>query len=208
MDALKIVLGLGNPGQRYEPTRHNLGFRVLERWAQNHALRWRSQLAIGGIALTAPLPAAQGQLLLAKPRTYMNESGRAAAALCRQQHAEAGQLLVVHDDADLALGRLRIRCGGGAGGHMGVHSVIEELGSAEFPRLKLGVEGTGRRSSHELSDYVLAPFEPEEAAVVEALIDLAAEALESIATDGLARAMNRYSGRSVSDGASAAIDPV
>jgi PTH1 family peptidyl-tRNA hydrolase len=200
------VLGLGNPGQRYEGTRHNLGFRVLELLARRHALRWRSPGGSASIMDVVSFPGGQGPLILAKPRTFMNDSGRAAALLCRRHQAAPGELLVVHDDADLALGRVRIRSGGGAGGHNGVQSVIEELDSADFYRLKLGVEGEGRRQD-ELAEYVLAPFETHELAVVEALIELAVEALESIASEGLGRTMNRYSGRSVAATGPGGTDP-
>jgi PTH1 family peptidyl-tRNA hydrolase len=137
--------------------------------------------------------------VLAKPRTYMNRSGRAAAALCRRYGASADDLLLVYDDADLALGRVRIRPGGSAGGHNGVQSILDALQSRTLARLRLGVRGEGR-GDRALADYVLAPFETEELPVAERLIELGADAVESILTDGVTPAMNRFNGLTASPG--------
>lgn len=191
-----VVLGLGNPGARYVPTRHNLGFRVIDRLVGQLGA---SPLVHGDLARrawTAEGEVAAGKLVLAKPRTYMNHSGRAAVALCRHFAVPPAGLILVYDDADLKLGRMRIRGAGSAGGHRGVRSVIEALGSQDFPRLRLGVRGT-RREEQELEDYVLAPFEPAEEPVAAALVELAATAIRAILELGLEPAMNRFNGARV-----------
>ena len=137
-------------------------------------------------------------LVLAKPRTYMNRSGRAGAALLRRFDSSMDDLMVVYDDADLELGRLRVRGGGGAGGHNGVRSLIDVLGTGSFSRIRLGVRGAGR-DERDLADYVLDEFDADEVPVAESLADLATEAVDFLLTDGLEAAMNRYNGRRVGD---------
>ena len=193
---MKVVLGLGNPGAAYRNTRHNIGFWVLDRVARRSGAKFRVTSLLRRYAWCAEVKRGAQALVLAKPRTYMNRSGRAGAALLRRYGADARDMLVVHDDADLELGRLRIRGGGGAGGHKGVRSLIEVLGSAEFLRVRLGVRGEDR-GERDLSDYVLEEFARDEVPLAEALAELAADAVEDIVRDGLDTAMNRYNGRRV-----------
>jgi PTH1 family peptidyl-tRNA hydrolase len=190
----RIVLGLGNPGFRYERTRHNLGFRVVDRVAQGRGVRLGQAGSPSRAAAVAELSGSEGTLVLARPRTFMNRAGRAGVALCHHYHAAPEDLLVVYDDADLELGRLRIRLSGSAGGHNGLQSLIDALRSDRIPRLRLGVRGA-TRDTHDLADYVLAPFEPEEEALAAALVELASAAVETALQEGLPAAMNRYSGR-------------
>ena len=192
MDRLTIVLGLGNPGARYRATRHNVGFWVLDRLAERRQVKFR--LGILGRAWTAEVEGPSGPLVLAKPRTHMNGSGRAAAALCRRYAVRPEQFLVVHDDADLELGRLRVRPGGRAGGHNGMRSLIDALQTDRLPRVKLGVRGAGR-DEVELADYVLEDFANDEVSIAERLADLAVEAVRSVLDDGIATTMNRYNAR-------------
>ena len=194
MERLKIVLGLGNPGKRYEATRHNLGFRVLDRLAASQGASFtvendRSACWIAEFSRPHPL-------VLAKPRTFMNRSGLAASELCERYAVRPSEMLVVYDDVDLELGRLRIRRSGSAGGHNGLRSLIAALDSEEIPRVRLGVLG-GDRGQSELADYVLAAFDREEEAVAETLVGRAAESVQTILADGLTVAMNRYNARSV-----------
>ncbi len=196
MDRLTIVLGLGNPGARYRATRHNVGFWVLDRFAKRRGVRFRIASEILDRAWTVEIDGPSGTLVLAKPRTYMNRSGRAAAELCRRYAAQPEQLLVVHDDADLELGRLRVRPGGRAGGHNGMRSLIDALRTDRIPRVKLGVRGAGRDEA-ELADYVLEDFASDEVPIAERLADLAVEAVGSVLDDGLATTMNRYNARLV-----------
>jgi PTH1 family peptidyl-tRNA hydrolase len=189
---LKIVLGLGNPGYAYRSTRHNMGFWVLDRVAKRRGLAFRKTGLLRRYAWV--VECGPSQVLLAKPRTFMNRSGRAAAALCRTYGAHPGEMLVVYDDADLELGRLRLRGRGGAGGHNGMRSLIEVLGTEEFPRVRLGVRGEGR-GDRDLADYVLDDFHASELPVAEAMADLGADAVEGVIETGLEVAMNRYNGR-------------
>ena len=200
-----IVLGLGNPGSRYRHTRHNAGFRVVDRLAERRAMTLRAGGPLSNRAWIGEQAGDAGRLVLAKPRTYMNRSGRAAAAICRQYNAGLDSLVVVYDDADLALGRIRIRPEGGTGGHNGIRSMIEVLGSGGFARVRLGVRGAGRFEA-ELSDYVLDRFEPEEAPIFDELVELAADAVDEILDRGLEAAMNRFNGRCVTSAGASADD--
>lgn len=186
----KIVIGLGNPGASYARTRHNLGFRVVERAAELLGTRFRRDEASSDV-LTAEVSGTGGHAAwLAKPRTFMNNSGRAALALSRRYDVEATEFLVVYDDADLALGRLRVRRGGGTGGHNGLRSIQQTLATSDFVRLKLGVRGAGRPTV-DLAEYVLAPFDDDELPLVEALVMRGADAVVLALNEGLETAMNR-----------------
>jgi PTH1 family peptidyl-tRNA hydrolase len=193
---LKIVLGLGNPGAAYRSTRHNVGFWVLDHLARRAGVEFRVAGLFRRHAWIAEIGSAGTVLALAKPRTFMNRSGRAGEALLRRYRALPEELLVVHDDADLELGRLRLRPGGGDGGHNGVRSLIEALGSGGFPRLRLGVRGEGR-DDRDLAGYVLDSFPRDEFPIARELSELAADAVRVVCADGLEAAMNRYNGRRV-----------
>jgi PTH1 family peptidyl-tRNA hydrolase len=194
---LKIVLGLGNPGTRYRATRHNLGFRVVDRLADRAgaSLELRRDLK----SWTAQTRIAERPVVLARPRTYMNRSGRAALALCRHHDVDPAELLVIYDDADLALGRLRIRPGGSAGGHNGLTSLIQVLGTDAIPRVRLGVRGEGR-DEVELADYVLDEFEAHERPVADELVKLGAEAVVAILGSDVPTAMNRFNSIAIETG--------
>jgi PTH1 family peptidyl-tRNA hydrolase len=192
-DSLTAVLGLGNPGARYAGTRHNLGFRVIERLAGDAATPLSAVGALGRLAWTARIDRPAGSMILAKPRTFMNRSGLAAAAICRHHGIPPERVLAVFDDADLELGRIRVRGAGRAGGHRGVASLIEALGSIEFPRIRLGVRGDGREGEP-LEDYVLRPFELKEEPIADALVEIGAAAVRAVLVDGIGTAMNRYNG--------------
>ncbi len=198
MDSLAIVVGLGNPGENYRGTRHNVGFWVLDRLAERSGAAFRADGELRRYAWFAETRLAGTDVLLAKPRTYMNRSGRAVAALCRLYSTEPEELLIVHDDADLEVGRLRIRKGGGAGGHNGVRSLIEVLGVSEFTRFRVGVRGPDR-DEEELADYVLSNFNDEDRPVAEEVCDLAADAIEYLLEQGLTATMNRYNGMRVAE---------
>ena len=192
---MRVVLGLGNVGTRYAGTRHNVGFRVVELLAERERVRWQELPGPERLAYTAEVELAGQSVALLKPRTLMNRSGRAAAAALDRFRCPVEEMLVVFDDADLLLGRVRVRQGGGAGGHNGLRSLMDVLRTPEFGRVKLGVKGLGREES-DLADYVLRPFDAEERAVVDAMIDLGAEAVDAVLADGLEAAMNAFNGRS------------
>jgi peptidyl-tRNA hydrolase, PTH1 family len=186
---VKLIVGLGNPGREYRDTRHNVGFLVVDELARRYGIDWAagpSQIAetlIGKRFGAEPL-------MLAKPLTYMNNSGDSVAGLVRYFNVAHDELLVVVDEAALPFGKLRARARGSAGGHNGLKSIIERLGTTEFSRLRLGVgRGDGRR---DLADHVLARFERSEQAELETLIMRAADAAEMFAAEGISKVMNAY----------------
>jgi len=181
---LKLVVGLGNPGRKYDGTRHNVGFDVLKLLAGRHRLEWESAPTD---ALIAKWRAAS--VLLAKPLTFMNLSGLAIGELLRFYKIDLVDLFVVVDDANLELGRLRARPSGSAGGHNGLKSIIEALGTEEFARLRVGV---GRGDARDLADHVLAKFDPDERTEVAEAAGRAADAAELFVTDGIGPVMNRF----------------
>jgi PTH1 family peptidyl-tRNA hydrolase len=184
---MKLVVGLGNPGPRYAGTRHNVGFDVLDRLAGRHQVEWES--APRGIdALSARWRASD--TVLAKPLTFMNLSGHAMSALLQFYKIDASEAIVVVDDINLELGRLRARAAGSAGGHNGLKSIIEALGTDQFARLRVGVgRGDARR---DLADHVLARFEPDEQAIVTEAFDRSADAATLFVEQGIGPVMNRF----------------
>jgi PTH1 family peptidyl-tRNA hydrolase len=186
---MMIVVGLGNPGRRYRGTRHNLGHDVV----QNLAARLRISLREDGWAVTGKGRVGAEHILLAIPETYMNANGQAVRDLLHRRRRRPADLLIVHDDLDLPLGHLRLRPGDSAGGHNGVQSIIEELGTGMFPRIRLGI---GRPPSGvDPAEFVLQRFTPEERGIVDVAIARAAEAVTVAANEGLAAAMNRFNRR-------------
>jgi len=184
---MRLIVGLGNPGSRYENTRHNVGFWVVDSLAKKHGLRLDRQ---GFYSWLVEGTLAGEKVLLLKPQTYMNESGRAVAAALNYYHLAPGDLTVVCDDLDLPLGRLRLRGRGSSGGHNGLKSIIAWLGSEEFPRLRIGL---GRPPAEmDPADFVLSPFAPPEWEIIKEAVQEAVQALETMLTDGLEKAMNLY----------------
>jgi PTH1 family peptidyl-tRNA hydrolase len=181
-----LVAGLGNPGREYERTRHNVGWLVADELARRHGGSFRSKFS-GRLAETR---LDDLRLALLKPETYMNESGRSLAAAARFFKVEPPTLLVVHDDVDLEPGRLQARLGGGLAGHNGLRSIAQALGTQDFLRLRIGVGRPGRGDRRPVADYVLSPFDPEED--VNELIARSADAVETLARDGLERTQSRY----------------
>lgn len=184
---MKLIVGLGNPGPRYANTFHNVGFAVVDRLAAKHGAAFGAAPAEAVMARVRGLP---DEVLLAKPLTFMNLSGRAVQDLVHYYRVVLDDLLVVSDDVDLPLGKLRARARGSAGGHNGLKSIIEVLGSPEFPRLRVGVgRGDPRR---DLADHVLARVGPGDAAALDEATEVAVEACEHFVERGIAAVMNRY----------------
>ena len=183
---LKLIVGLGNPGPEYSDTRHNLGFNVTEELAHRHGVTFKSHAKWK--ARTARIPDIGDGVWLAQPTTFMNLSGWAVREIASFHKLAPADVLVVVDDADLPLGRLRIRKSGSAGGHNGLKSVIQELGTIEFPRLRIGV---GRQAG-ELKNHVLGRFDAEEKAEIAEAVKRAADAAELFATEDILTAMNRF----------------
>ena len=193
MPEIKLVIGLGNPGQKYEQTRHNMGFLVLDRLAQlygaqmaNH-LKWRAHVAkVPGLGT-----------ILMKPQTFMNESGQSVGAALRFYKWQPEQVLVVYDDVALPFGSLRFRKAGSAGGHNGIKSIISHLNSDRFPRLKIGigesaVEGEKNTGGNSLTGHVLGKFSPDEQNQLENTLATAAEAVQLSLIEGIEHAANVF----------------
>jgi len=185
-------MGLGNPGERFADTRHNVGFQVAARLAKRARLEFgskaaESRIAEGGFAGL--------RVVIARPQTFMNDSGRAARKLLDRYRLTPADLLVVYDDIDLTLGTLRIREKGGSGTHNGMRSIVSSIGEG-FPRLRIGVAPSGPEAEidADLAEYVLLPFAPEEREAAEAALTRATEAAEVLLRDGLRRAMDTFNG--------------
>jgi peptidyl-tRNA hydrolase, PTH1 family len=184
----KLVVGLGNPGRKYAGTRHNVGFEVVDALAARHGLEWEGAPAEAVLAKWRSAGA-----LLVKPLTFMNLSGYAVGELLRYFKVDLADLLVIVDEVQLELGRLRARGSGSAGGHNGLKSLIEQLGTDEFARLRLGVgRGDERRN---LAYHVLDTFDRDEQAVASEAIVRAADAAEVFVSNGLAPMMNKFNRR-------------
>lgn len=184
------VVGLGNPGEGYRHTRHNVGFRVVDVLAARTGSDIRRPEYQ---ALTARAMLGRSMVLMMKPQTFMNASGRAVAAALQDLGLPSGRLIAIYDDLDLPLGRLRVRPDGGAGGHRGVASLIETLGTTAFPRVRVGI---GRPPEGcPVIDYVLSPFDPEEMEAAACAVTHAADAVQAIVNDGIVPAMEAFNGR-------------
>ncbi|MGE3842275.1 MAG: aminoacyl-tRNA hydrolase [Vicinamibacterales bacterium] len=187
---MKLVVGLGNPGTRFRGTLLIIGFDVLDELARRHAASFG---AAPSEALIARIRNVGSDVVLVKPLTFMNSSGRAVGELQRFFKVEVADLLIVADDVNLPMGQLRIRTGGSAGGHNGLKSIIEQLGTTSVPRLRVGVgRGDPRR---DLASHVLARASGDESERLKAAAVLAADAVESTVTDGIAQAMNRFNNK-------------
>ncbi len=184
---MKIIVGLGNPGRKYEHTRHNAGFMAIDELAKNLYVDIAQEKYF---ALIGKARIDSEQVVLIKPQTYMNESGRAVAAAVRGSYADVADLLVIHDELDLPSGSVRVKIGGGHGGHNGLRSIIEHLGSAEFVRVRIGI---GRPApDRDTADYVLSPFLAEEREAATKAVNRAAEAVKAFMKEGLTAAMNKF----------------
>jgi peptidyl-tRNA hydrolase, PTH1 family len=192
---MKAIVGLGNPGAKYRGTRHNVGFAVADEVARRAGLLFESAPAT---ALIARWRRPDGEaVLLVKPMTYMNESGQAVGELIRYFKVEVGDVLIVVDEVQLPLGKLRARARGSAGGHNGLKSVIAHIGS-EFARLRIGIgrgpDVPGSAVRRDLVDHVLSRFERDEADEASRMVDRAADAAELFITSGIGAVMNAYNG--------------
>jgi PTH1 family peptidyl-tRNA hydrolase len=198
---VKLIVGLGNPGAEYVGTRHNIGFEVVDCLAQRHhiAVRRREVKSLLGEGRI------EGQhVVLLRPLTYMNLSGAAVAAALHRYGMEPQDLIVIVDDAALPPGKLRLRLKGSSGGHNGLASIQEHLGTADYPRIRIGV---GEAPTPDLAAHVLSPFAPEERPIMRAAVELAADAVEMALREGFQKAMNRYNGVQAGEGADLPLEP-
>jgi len=184
---VSLIVGLGNPGREYAATRHNVGFQIVTRLAERHGLSF-SRMQNQALISTGRI--GDVRVVLAKPQTWMNESGKAVAPLVRFYKVELVHLLVVYDDLDIPLGMIRLRSGGGSGGHRGMRSVIERLGTQDFPRLRVGIGRPPGRMDP--VDYVLQPFSRDEELLMDGTRARAVEAIECFLAEGILCAMNRF----------------
>ena len=183
-----LIAGLGNPGEQYENTRHNVGFRVIDELADRGDFPVQ-RLKFHALTNTATV-GGQGVLVM-KPVTYMNLSGEAVGEAARFYKLPPDHVLVISDDVDLSLGRLRIRKGGSAGGHNGLKSIIQHLGTDQFPRLKVGVGGKPH-PDYDMADWVLGKLQGEDKKIMDEAVRRAAQAVECLLSQGLDKAMNQY----------------
>jgi PTH1 family peptidyl-tRNA hydrolase len=182
---MKVIVGLGNPGREYADTRHNVGFRVADVIGERFNLQWRKDADVLVAKSFGETP-----FFVVTPQTFMNRSGYAVSRFAGYHNIAPSDILVVLDDVDLPLGRIRVRARGSAGTHNGLKSVVEQLGTTEFPRMRLGVgRGDARR---DLADYVLAKFDPAEQPEVDRLITRAADAAQMFIVEGIQKVMNTY----------------
>jgi len=192
-----LIIGLGNPGKRYEDTRHNIGFMAVDYLSGANSIKcsnldFNSRWGRGIIC--------EREVILAKPQTFMNLSGKAVKALSGFFHKESEDIVVIYDDIDLDLGTIRIRAKGSSGGHRGMESIIEQLGTKNFPRIRLGIgrprderqEARGKRSEVDVAEYVLSPFSKEEKATLKQVLEMIKDAVDIIVKDGIEKAMNRF----------------
>lgn len=181
-----LLVGLGNPGQRYAQTRHNIGFRCIDFLAQQNSIelarkRFAAKLGEGSIG--------EEHVILAKPQTFMNDSGKAVQPISHWFKVAPERILVIYDDLDLPIGRLRLRPGGSSGGHRGINSIITDTGNQDFNRLRIGI---GRPAQGDPIDYVLNAFSPDEERIISEVIKLVEPIVGCYLSEGIAQAMNRY----------------
>ncbi len=189
---MKLIIGLGNPGSEYAENRHNIGFMCLSYLAKQHGIRFDKKQ---GKARTGAGVIAGQDVLLARPQTYMNRSGESVALLMQKFKVAPEDLLVIYDDLDLPLGKIRIRRSGSSGGHNGIKSIMAELGSEDFSRIRIGIgrpEPEPDAAEDIVRNHVLSDFTPEEEKVVSGIIPLVSEVIVHVLEEGIDAAMNRY----------------
>ncbi len=198
----RLIVGLGNPGRKYQRTRHNIGFRVVDELARRHGYSFRSKF--GGELATGALSVASRpyKALLFKPMEFMNLSGHAVLRAVQFYNLEAPDIVVIHDEIDIDFGRLKLKAGGGHGGHNGLRSIISQLGKRDFLRVRVGVGKPGRPGTprgdrdrdQRVAGHVLSDFPSALEAEVTELVDRAADATEVLVSEGIRAAMNRFHG--------------
>ena len=192
---MKLIVGLGNPGREYTHNRHNIGFMCVNHLAKVHGIQLDKKQ---GQARTGSGNIAGNKVVLARPQTYMNLSGESVSRLARKLKLKSEDLLVIHDDLDLPLGKIRLRRGGGSGGHKGINSIISCLGSQDFYRIRVGigrpdtVNGSAEDGETEIIDYVLSDFTIDEKKIITKVITEVTEAILCLLNEGLNAAMNKY----------------
>ena len=207
--SISLIVGLGNPGAEYERTRHNIGFMAVDRLATSWSISLGKEKRFYGIfgeGRLSPRLASSGKIRLLKPTTYMNVSGQSVRACADWFKGNPENILVIYDDMDLPLGKLRLRPSGSAGGHNGMKSIISHLGTQNFPRLRLGIgrgdkndiDGTiPSKANQNVTNHVLGGFSTSETKILPEIFNLAESTVTSILADGLEKAMSLYNSRSI-----------
>ncbi|MFN4775171.1 MAG: aminoacyl-tRNA hydrolase [Pseudanabaena sp.] len=207
--SISLIVGLGNPGAEYERTRHNIGFMAVDRLATSWSISLGKEKRFYGIfgeGRLSPRLASSGKIRLLKPTTYMNVSGQSVRACADWFKGNPENILVIYDDMDLPLGKLRLRPSGSAGGHNGMKSIISHLGTQNFPRLRLGIGRSGKndidgaiasKANQNVTSHVLGGFSTTETKILPEIFDLAESTVTSILADGLEKAMSLYNSRSI-----------
>ena len=183
---MRLIVGLGNPGDRYASTRHNIGFMALDRIAQAYGIAVGKK---GFQSLHGSGKVGECKVILVKPQTFMNRSGEAVGEVAAYFRISPCDILVIYDDVDLPFGRLRIRPNGGSGGQRGMASIISTLGTDEFPRVRVGI---GRPEGGDVSGYVLSAFNGDERKVLDTVVERVADAVETFCVSGVIEAMDRF----------------
>ncbi|MBD2231269.1 aminoacyl-tRNA hydrolase [Phormidium tenue] len=194
-----LIVGLGNPGDKYAGTRHNIGFEVIDRLSKSWAVSLKEERRFQGEYGAGFGPTRQKVYLL-KPLTYMNRSGQSMRAVLDWLKLEPSQVLVVYDDMDLPVGRLRLRLSGSAGGHNGMKSAIAHLGTQEFPRLRIGIGASDRTGDQAVVSHVLGNFSKAERSTLDGVVDTTLRTIEKALTDGVEKAMSLYNSVDLSGG--------
>jgi len=187
--SMKLIVGLGNPGKEYSGSRHNVGFRCVTHLAKLHGIAFnrqqcRAKVGVGTIEGV--------DVVLAKPRTFMNASGESVRLLVQRFKVPLEDILIIHDDMDLPVGKIRLRERGSSGGHRGIESIISCLGSQDFPRIRIGVGRPAGEEDDEVINHVLGAFSSQERSIIDEVVPKVAEAVRCVLTEGLAAAMNKY----------------
>ena len=186
---MNLIVGLGNPGRAYANNRHNVGFTCLNHCAKTQGIRFDKKQGQARIGMGE---VAGSKIVLARPQTYMNLSGQSVSRLVKKFNINLSNLLVIHDDLDLPLGKIRISQGGSSGGHKGIDSIITELGKCEFIRVRVGIGRPAETSETDITAYVLSNFTPGEKQTIARVIPRVSEAILCLLTEGLMAAMNKY----------------
>lgn len=190
---MKLIIGLGNPGNEYSNTHHNIGFMALEKIDKIKGLTFAKNLKYN--AEIAEYNYKSDKVLLVKPLTYMNLSGNSVGKLARFFKVNSEDILVIHDDLDLPLAKLRIRRNGSSGGHNGIKSIIECLGTSEFPRVRIGIDNPKKNQEHGVIDYVLSKFSEEDLKLLDPVLDLMPNLVDDFIEHGIDYVMNHYNKR-------------
>lgn len=196
MPPLRLIVGLGNPGEKYARTRHNIGFDVVDVLCRRWQITLSENRKFKGIYGEGVFRVGR-KIALLKPQTFMNRSGQSVRAVLDWYKFEPASVLIVYDDMDLSLGRLRLRPSGSAGGHNGMKSIIAHLGTQDFPRLRIGIGSTNKEGDRDQAvvSHVLGKFTPDEKSLIVTALDWSADAIEAALLDGTEKAMSVFNGR-------------